>query len=58
MQEEDDGVVEDAAEEADGPFDADAAELKVSEAAELEGFEVGVCDTLAMGRDHEQRDRY
>lgn len=42
MVEEDEGAADDAGEEADGPVDALAALLEVAEAAQLEGFELGV----------------
>lgn len=43
MVEEHEGVADDAGEETDRTVDAGAAELEVAEAAELEGFELGVC---------------
>ena len=40
--EEHEGLLDDARQQADGTVDASAAELEVAEAAELEGFQVGV----------------
>ena len=42
MVEEHEGLSDDARQQADGAVDASAAELEVAEAAELEGFQVGV----------------
>lgn len=42
MVKEDEGLADDSGEEADGTVDTLAALLKVAEAAELEGFELGV----------------
>ena len=42
MVEEHEGPSDDARQQADGAVDASAAELEVAEAAELEGFQVGV----------------
>jgi hypothetical protein len=40
--EEHEGLSDDACQQADGAVDASATELEVAEAAELEGFQVGV----------------
>ena len=42
MVEEHEGLSDDARQQADGAVDTSAAELEVAEAAELEGFQVGV----------------
>ena len=42
MVEEHEGLSDDTCQQADGAIDASAAELEVAEAAELEGFQVGV----------------
>ena len=50
MVEEHEGLSDDARQQADGAVDASAAELEVAEAAELEGFQVGVWSGSISGR--------